>query len=165
MKVKDIGPLAGGRREMSAEEFEELCALQCTAKEIAAWAGVNEKTLSGWCRRRYGLDLTETLATVSQDGVIAIRRAVFDLLKKNATLVNKQMERYIGMPGPTPEEQARAAAEGGMYAVRQLVSIVDPPEEHVRKLYSGSPEPGAANRAKDEAAEDDENGENGEGDE
>ena len=153
MKVKDIGPLIGDRREVSADEFEELCALQCTAGEIAAWAGVTEKKLGAWCRRRYGADLAETLATVSKDGLIAIRRAVFDLLRKNAALVNKQMERYIGIPGPTPEEQARAAAEGGLYAVRQFTALADPPAEHIRALFAPAGEPDSEDGGEDETLE------------
>lgn len=49
--------LAGLRRELTRELFEELTALQCAPEEILGYVGTDEKKLRRWCRRTYGRPL------------------------------------------------------------------------------------------------------------
>ena len=39
--------MARPRKEIDQNEFEKLCALQCTQEEICAWFDVTDKTLTG----------------------------------------------------------------------------------------------------------------------
>ena len=65
---------------------------------------------------------------IRQDGLIAIRRASFDQLKKSATVISQQYNRFLPNAGPDP----RAGAEA---AVRALTSAVSPGTEEMRELY------------------------------
>lgn len=49
--------LAGLRRELTRELFEELTALQCAPEEILGYVGTDERKLRRWCRRTYGRPL------------------------------------------------------------------------------------------------------------
>lgn len=41
--------------ELDKEQFEKLCELQCTQKEICSWFDITDKTLTRWCKRTYGM--------------------------------------------------------------------------------------------------------------
>ena len=51
----------GGRppKEFDKDEFEKLCALQCTQAEILDWFDTTDKTLRSWIRRTYNKSFTE----------------------------------------------------------------------------------------------------------
>ncbi len=114
--------LKGPRRELTKELFEELCALQCRPKEILGHIGMLEteqKKLESWCRRVYGrrFSLEQVMGMVRMDGLIAIRRASFDQLKKSATIIAQQYNRFL--PNAGMEE------EGENLAVKAFVSMMD----------------------------------------
>ena len=99
--------LSGLRREMTREMFEELCALQCRPEEILGYIGAEREELEGWCRRVYGekASLEKVMRMARQDGLISIRRASFELLKKSAPLVSQQYARYLPGAGHETEEE------------------------------------------------------------
>ena len=101
--------LRGLRRELTRELFEELAALQCAEEEILGYIGTTEKKLERWCRKTYRRPLDEMLPMIRQDGLIAIRRASFDQLKKSATIVSQQYNRFLPNTGTDPRESAEAA--------------------------------------------------------
>ena len=119
--------LRGLRREMTKETFEELAALQCAVEEILGYVGTTEKKLEAWCRKNYRRPLREMLSMIRQDGLIAIRRASFDQLKKSATMVSQQYNRFLSGTGVPPDAAAEAA-------IRALTSVAVPGEE-LRALY------------------------------
>lgn len=120
--------LKGLRRELTRELFEELCALQCMPEEILGYVGTTERKLAQWCRKTYRKPLEEMMGMIRQDGLIAIRRASFDQLKKSATVISQQYNRFLPNTGPDP----RAGAEA---AVRALTSAVSPGEEELKELF------------------------------
>ena len=119
--------LAGIRRELTKELFEELGALQCAPEEILGYIGTTQKKLQAWCRRVYRRPLDEMLRMIRQDGLIAIRRASFEQLKKSATIVSQQYNRFL--PGAGPERPDTEEA-----AIRALADV-SVPEADVRRLY------------------------------
>ena len=123
--------LKGLRREMTREMFEELCALQCRVPEILGYIGTTEKKLAAWCRRQYRLPLADALFMLRQDGLIAIRRAGFEQLKKSATLIGQQYNRYLTFPSEDPVRQAESLA-------RQIFSLGDPSAEEVEALFESA---------------------------
>lgn len=131
----DPRPLQGSRRELTPSLFEQLCAIQCTPGEIMGHVGTDLPRLERWCRRIYRLPLDQTMEMLRQDGLIEIRRASFELLKRSAPLITQQLNRYIGLPGPTAEEKARMLAEESGAAVRQFVAMISPAPEDVAKLF------------------------------
>jgi hypothetical protein len=126
--MPDTGTLKGLRREMTREMFEELAALQCEVPEILGYVGTTEEKLSRWCRKNYRLPLQETLFMLRQDGLIEIRRAGFDQLKKSATLIQQQFNRFLAARGDSAQEEARRLA-------REIFTLDDPESREVRDLF------------------------------
>ena len=69
---------------------------------------------------------------IRQDGFIAIRRALFDQLKKSATLITQQFNRLQAMGGE--DEKTRTEA-----AIRAFTAAVQAPEEAMEELFSSPP--------------------------
>ena len=127
--------LRGLRRELTRELFEELGALQCTTEEILGYIGTTERKLESWCRKIYRHSLGETLAMVRQDGLIAIRRASFEQLKKSATLISQQYNRFLPNAGTDPQKSAEEA-------IRALTAAAAPQREEIRELFADPEEGG-----------------------
>lgn len=127
----EFTPLKGLRREMTREMFEELAALQCEIPEILGYVGTTEKRLASWCRKTYRLPLDKTLFMLRQDGLIEIRRASFDQLKKSATLIQQQFNRFLAARSDNSAEEAKKLA-------REIFSLEDPEEATVRELFRDS---------------------------
>ena len=120
--------LRGYRRELTREMFEELAALQCEPAEILGYIGTTQAKLKAWCRKTYRRPLSEILEAVRQDGLIQIRRASFDQLKKSATIISQQYNRFL--PAVRPDESAARAA------IEALTAAVRLPEEEIREVFS-----------------------------
>ena len=121
--------LTGLRRKLTKELFEELGALQCATEEILGYVGTTERKLEAWCRKNYSRrSLKEMLSMIRQDGLIAIRRASFDQLKKSATIISQQYNRFLPDAGKDPGENAEAA-------IRALSAAMSPTREELQELY------------------------------
>ena len=121
--------LNGLRRKLTKELFEELGALQCATEEILGYVGTTERKLEAWCRKNYSRrSLKEMLSMIRQDGLIAIRRASFDQLKKSATIISQQYNRFLPDAGKDPGENAEAA-------IRALSAAMAPTREELQELY------------------------------
>lgn len=120
--------LQGLRRELTRELFEELAALQCAPEEILGYVGIDLKKLERWCRKAYGRPLGTMMEMIRMDGLIAIRRASFDQLKKSATIISQQYNRFLNKPDADGRKDAEAA-------LRLLTAAVSPGEEELRGLY------------------------------
>ena len=120
--------LCGLRRELTKDLFEELAALQCTTEEILGYIGTTEKKLESWCRKTYRHPLAEMIPMIRKDGLIAIRRASFDQLKKSATIISQQYNRFVPQACADPREETENA-------IRLLTAAVTPSPETMRELY------------------------------
>ena len=132
--MPDDTVLRGLRRELTRELFEELTALQCAPEEILGYVGTDERKLRRWCRKTYGRPLEVMMGMIRMDGLIAIRRASFDQLKKSATIISQQYNRFL----PNAAADARVGAET---ALRALTAAVVPSEEEMRGLFDEPGEP------------------------
>ena len=120
--------LRGLRRELTRELFEELAALQCAPEEILGYVGTDGKRLDRWCRKNYGRPLETMMDMIRMDGLIAIRRASFDQLKKSASIISQQYNRFLS-------GSAADARTGAEAALRSLAAAVAPGEEEMRGLF------------------------------
>ena len=120
--------LTGLRRDLTREIFEDLAALQCEKEEILGYIGTPPEKLDRWCRRIYRRDAVTMLAMIRMDGLIAIRRASFDQLKKSATLVAQQYNRFL----PDAGADLRGQAED---AVRAFTALTAPAEEEMNEAF------------------------------
>lgn len=73
-------------KEIDKKQFENLCGLQCTKEEICAFFELTDKTLENWCKRTYNKGFSEIFREKRGIGKISLRRAQFELAKKNATM-------------------------------------------------------------------------------
>ena len=121
--------------ETLKERNEELGAIQCKKEEILGYIGTTEKKLEAWCRKIYRHSLNETLEMIRQDGLIAIRRASFDQLKKSATVISQQYNRFLPGAGVDPRDDAENA-------IRLLTTAVTPSTETMKELYGEAEEGG-----------------------
>ena len=78
--------MARPRKEIDKEQFEKLCAIQCTEEEILGWFDITDKTLCSWCKREYGAGFSEVYAKKREKGKISLRRAQFKLAEKSAAI-------------------------------------------------------------------------------
>lgn len=78
--------MARPRIEINKTEFEKLCGLQCPLHEIADWFDCSEDTIERWCKREYRERFAEVYEKKRGRGKIALRRAQFELAKKNAAM-------------------------------------------------------------------------------
>ncbi len=127
--------LRGYRRELTKELFEDLGALQCEPSEILGYIGTTLPKLEAWCRKTYRRPLEEMLRMIRQDGLIAIRRASFEQLKKSATIISQQYNRFLPDAGKDPRESAEAA-------IRVLNAAMAPTREELRDLFPEAEEEG-----------------------
>ncbi len=124
--------LRGLRRELTRELFEELAALQCAEEEILGYIGTTEKKLERWCRKTYRRPLAEMLSMIRQDGLIAIRRASFEQLRKSAAIISQQYNRFLPKAGTDARESAEAV-------IRAVTAAAAPGREELRELYGEEP--------------------------
>ena len=102
--------------------------MQCEPAEILGYIGTTRAKLEAWCRKTYRRPLGEILEAVRQDGLIQIRRASFEQLKKSATIIAQQYNRFL--PAVKPDESAARAA------IEALTAAVSLPEEEIREVFS-----------------------------
>ncbi len=87
--------MARPRKEIDQEEFEKLCALQCTQEEICAWFDVTDKTLTGWCKRTYNKSFSEIFAIKRERGKVSLRRRQFKLAERSAAMAIFLGKNYL----------------------------------------------------------------------
>lgn len=90
--------MAGGRPriEIDREQFEKLCAIQCTLVEIASWFKCSEDTIERWCRREYKMSFADAYKNYSGYGKISLRRAQFKMAEHNASMAIWLGKQYLG---------------------------------------------------------------------
>lgn len=89
--------------EIDREQFEKLCALQCTEEEIASWFHCSVDTIERWCKRTYKEvfpEINPTFAEVyknfSVDGKISLRRYQFKMAEKNVAMAIWLGKQWLG---------------------------------------------------------------------
>jgi len=90
--------MPGGRprKEIDQEQFEKLCALQCTKNEIAGWFNCSEDTIENWCHKTYKESFSAVFAKKREAGKISLRRAQWKLAEKSAVMAIFLGKNYLG---------------------------------------------------------------------
>lgn len=85
-------------KTINQQEFEKLCALQCTHDEICGWFDVTAPTLEAWCKQTYGKDMSffKVFSIKRGKGKISLRRSQFQLAEKNASMAIWLGRQYLG---------------------------------------------------------------------
>lgn len=93
------------KREIDTEQFENLCAIQCTKEEIALWFNCSEDTVEKWCKRTYKENFSVVFAKKRGKGKISLRRSQFELAKKNPTMAIWLGKQWLGQRDTPPDVQ------------------------------------------------------------
>ena len=67
--------MARPHKVIDQKQFEALCAIQCTEKEITMVLNVSEKTLNAWCKRTYRQSFSQIFKHKRTLGKVSLRRA------------------------------------------------------------------------------------------
>jgi hypothetical protein len=89
-------PAGRPRKEINQREFEKLCKLQCTQKEIESWFEVSDKTLFKWCRETYGENFSVVRAQKAESGKISLRRMQWQLAEKSPAMAIFLGKNHLG---------------------------------------------------------------------
>ncbi len=65
--------------EIDWDEFDKLCAMQCTLKEIAAWFNCSPDTIENRCKEVQGEKFSDYYEKKSAYGKISLRRKQFQI--------------------------------------------------------------------------------------
>lgn len=74
------------KKEISKEQFEKLCGLQCTLDEIAGFFNCSADTIERFAKSTYNTTFAETYKEYSAQGKISLRRYQFKLAEKSAAM-------------------------------------------------------------------------------
>ncbi len=88
--------MARPKKEIDKNQFENLCALQCTKEEMCGFFDISEKTLDSWCKRTYGQGFSLVFNQKRGRGKISLRRAQFRLAEKNANMAIWLGKQWLG---------------------------------------------------------------------
>ena len=114
--------------ELSQKEFENLCFIQCTLSEIAGWFRCSEDTVERWCKRTYKMGFAECFKKYSQGGLISLRRAQFELAKRNAAMAIFLGKNYLGQRDE-PVQNMTSAIKQANAQIADLASMINHPQE------------------------------------
>lgn len=87
--------MARPRKEIDRDEFEKLCALQCTKAEVAGFFNVSEDTIERWCKRTYKESFAVVFANKRSGGKISLRRSQFRLAEKDSRMAIWLGKQYL----------------------------------------------------------------------
>ena len=95
-KETEVKKNLGGRRSklplINQQQFESMCAIQCTKDEICAIFDVDEGTLTKWCKETYNTGFSDIYKKKSSTGKMSLRRNQF----KSAEGGNVTMQIWLG---------------------------------------------------------------------
>lgn len=84
------------KKEIEKNNFEKLCGMQCTLKEIAGFFDCSEDTIERWCKRTYKESFADTYKKHSAAGLISLRRNQFKLAERSAAMAIFLGKQYLG---------------------------------------------------------------------
>ena len=109
-----MGKTGRPRTEINADQFRDLCKMQCTLEEIAGFFHCSADTIERWCKREEGLTFADAFKKYGADGKITLRRYQLRLAEKNASMaiwLGKQWLKQRDLPEEADPEDLRRVRE------------------------------------------------------
>lgn len=88
--------MARPKREFDKRQFEQLCRMQCTQKEICSFFETTDKTLTAWCKRTYKKSFSEVYKEKKEGGKISLRHAQWQMAQTNPTMAIWLGKQHLG---------------------------------------------------------------------
>ena len=82
--------------KINKDQFEKLCALQCTEQEIASFFDVSVDSLERFCKREYDCRFAEVFKKKRDVGKISLRRTQFKQAEKSTSMAIWLGKQYLG---------------------------------------------------------------------
>ena len=95
--------------------IENLCALQCTAVEIAEAVGCSEDTLGRRIKEEHGVTFAEYFKLKRQPGLSSLRRTQFKLAKRSAGMAIFLGKNLLGQ-----KDRSELHMHGGLNINKEL---------------------------------------------
>lgn len=90
--------------QINQNEFEKLCAINCTLEEIAGWFKCSPDTIERWSKKTYGVTFAEVYKKNSSQGKISLRRKMFETaIGGNVTMMIWLSKQHLGMSDKVEE--------------------------------------------------------------
>lgn len=83
------------KKEIDWEEFDKLCHIQCTKKEIAAWFDCSEDTIENKIREKFDTTFSVVYDQKRCGGKISLRRTQFQMAEKSAAMAIWLGKQYL----------------------------------------------------------------------
>ena len=94
------------RKEINKTEFEKLCFLQCTEREVCSWFDVSDETLNKWCKENYdGRTFWDVFKEKRENGLISLRRTQFQLAEKSPAMAIFLGKNLLGQTDKVEQTQ------------------------------------------------------------
>lgn len=113
------------KKYIDQEQFEKLCAMQCTLEEICAWFNVQDDTLNSWCKRTYKKTFSEVFKQKRGLGKISLRRSGFELAQHNPAVHIFYAKNFLGMTDKI-ETQVAVISDETRESVNELINKLTP---------------------------------------
>lgn len=79
------------------DEFDKLCHIQCSLREIASWFDCSEDTIENRVKQTHGIKFSEYFEQKRGRGKIALRRKQYDIaMRGDKTLLIWLGKQYLG---------------------------------------------------------------------
>lgn len=107
------------QKDITVDQFEKLCNMQCTLEEIAGFFDCCDDTINNWCKKTYGDNFSGVFKSKSVGGKISLRRNQFKLSEKNASMAIFLGKQYLGQKDmPELEEKSNGVLDELTEALR-----------------------------------------------
>lgn len=105
-------PRGRPRKQIDQNQFEQLCALQCTLEDIAFFFHCKcVDTIESWCKRTYNENFSDVYKKYSVRGKISLRRMQFKLAEKSPAMAIFLGKQYLGQTDVVSQEITGANGE------------------------------------------------------
>ena len=88
--------MARPKIDIDKSQFEKLCSIQCTEREIASYFGCSVDTIERWCKREYKANFADIYEEKRSIGTISLRRTQFRMAETNPTMAIWLGKQYLG---------------------------------------------------------------------
>lgn len=123
------------QEKINADQFEQMCGIQCTEEEIASLFGVSVATLERWCKNEYGRNFVEVFREKRQKGKASLRRRQW--LKADdgdTTMLIFLGKQYLGQADRISQSITAVSGE----TREELAEIMDEIDREYEELHTTS---------------------------
>ena len=103
--------MARPRKEFNWDEFDKLCGIHATRREIAGWFEMSEDTVDRRCQEEFGTSFAAYVEERQSPGKISLRRKQYEMaMNGNVTMLIWLGKQYLGQA----DKQEQAVTHTGI---------------------------------------------------